>query len=81
SVCICVEKETDFAFAGKRHCTFETITLAPIQAKLIDVGMLTGQEREWVDAYHAEVRSKLSPLLQHDACAHAYLIRETEPLQ
>lgn len=34
SVCVCVEKETEHNFAGKRSCTFETITMAPIQAKV-----------------------------------------------
>lgn len=34
SVCICVEKKTQHNFAGKRSCTFETITMAPIQAKV-----------------------------------------------
>lgn len=34
SVCVCVEKETAHNFAGKRSCTFETITMAPIQTKV-----------------------------------------------
>ncbi|CAN0157101.1 unnamed protein product, partial [Laminaria digitata] len=34
NVCICVEKATAHNFAGKRSCTFETITMAPIQAKV-----------------------------------------------
>lgn len=34
SVCICVEKETTHNFGGKRSCTFETITMAPIQTKV-----------------------------------------------
>lgn len=33
-MCVCVEKETEHNFAGKRSCTFETITMAPIQAKV-----------------------------------------------
>ncbi|CAM9226800.1 unnamed protein product [Choristocarpus tenellus] len=80
SVCICVEKKTDFTFAGRRRCTFETITWAPIQNKLIDVSMLTEVEREWLDNYHAKVRSNLLPLMCHNQLAQEYLLRETEPL-
>lgn len=34
SICICVEKKTAHNFGGKRSCTFETITMAPIQTKV-----------------------------------------------
>ncbi|CAM9181008.1 unnamed protein product [Ectocarpus sp. 6 AP-2014] len=81
NVCICVEKKTQHNFAGKRSCTFETITMAPIQTKLIDVSMLTTQEREWLDDYHATVLATLGPLLKDNAEAFAYLVRETRPLE
>ena len=32
---------------------FETLTLAPIDRRLIDVGLLSEAERHWLDAYHA----------------------------
>ncbi|RLO09730.1 hypothetical protein DYB28_006356, partial [Aphanomyces astaci] len=50
-----------------KFCTFETITLIPIQRKLIDVTELTAHEIAWVDTYHADVRAKLSPLLEGGA--------------
>ncbi|RHY30515.1 hypothetical protein DYB32_004251 [Aphanomyces invadans] len=62
-------------------CTFETITMIPIQRKFIDASVLTRDEIAWVDAYHAEVRAKLSPLLQDAPSALAYLERETRPLE
>eukprot|EP00752_Nemacystus_decipiens_P008249 g7376.t1 len=81
SVCICVEKKTRHNFAGKRSCAFETITMAPIQAKLIDATLLTVDERKWLDDYHATVRATLGPLLKDsDRDAYAYLVRETRPL-
>ncbi|MFN3198640.1 MAG: aminopeptidase P family protein [Bradymonadia bacterium] len=43
--------------------SFETLTLAPIDRRLIDTAMLTESERAWVDAYHARVREALSPHL------------------
>eukprot|EP00752_Nemacystus_decipiens_P016215 g14500.t1 len=81
NICICVEKETRHNFAGKRSCTFETITMAPIQTKLIDATLLTAEERGWLDDYHATVLATLGPLLKDsDRDAYAYLVRETRPL-
>jgi Xaa-Pro aminopeptidase len=42
---------------------FETLTLAPIDRRLILVDELSHVERNWLDAYHARVRLSLSPLL------------------
>jgi Xaa-Pro aminopeptidase len=48
---------------------FETLTLAPIDRRLIDVSLLTDAERGWVDAYHARVREALAPRLSGDDLA------------
>lgn len=46
---------------------FETLTLAPIDTRLVEPGMLTAEEAAWLDGYHARVLSDLSPLLSgHD---------------
>lgn len=45
---------------------FETLTLAPLDKRLIVTDLLTGQERGWVDAYHARVLSEVGPLLDGD---------------
>ena len=42
---------------------FEQLTLAPLDRRLIDVGLLTPGERAYVDAYHAKVVEKVGPLL------------------
>ncbi len=47
---------------------FETLTLAPIDLRLVDPGLMTPTEREWLDRYHARVRDTLSPLLDAPAC-------------
>jgi len=39
---------------------FETLTLAPIDRRLIAVEMLDAEELAWADAYHARVRAELS---------------------
>lgn len=40
---------------------FETITLAPIDQRLIAVGLLDVSERGWLDQYHARVYKTLAP--------------------
>ena len=35
--------------------SFETLTLAPYDRRLIDIGLLTDEETDWLDAYHARV--------------------------
>jgi Xaa-Pro aminopeptidase len=42
---------------------FETLTLAPIDRRLIDVQMLNQAERDWLNAYHARVRAEVRPHL------------------
>ncbi len=57
---------------------FETLTLAPLDRRLIDVERLTPAERGWVDGYHAAVRAAVTPEL--DAAEVDYLARVTAPL-
>jgi Xaa-Pro aminopeptidase len=42
---------------------FETLTFAPIDLRLIEASELTKSEKDWLNAYHHEVYTKLSPLL------------------
>lgn len=42
---------------------FESITMAPLERELIEVALLTENEREWVNSYHADVFAKISPQL------------------
>ena len=46
--------------------TFENITWAPIDTRLIDVSMLSENEKSWLNHYHAQVFEKLSPHLEGD---------------
>ena len=64
--------------AEKTLNAFETLTLAPIDQRLIDMRLLTAKERAWVDAYHARVREEISPLL--DAPTLSWLEAATKPL-
>ena len=57
---------------------FETLTLCPIDRNLIDVDMLTNEEREWLDTYHACVMKENAPHL--DEVDRKWLERATQPL-
>ncbi|MBU1385777.1 MAG: aminopeptidase P family protein [Alphaproteobacteria bacterium] len=57
---------------------FEQLTFAPLDRKLIDVALLTADERAYVDAYHAETLAKVGPLL--DGEAKAWLEAACAPL-
>ena len=46
---------------------FETLTLAPIDRRLIVPDLLDPPERAWLDAYHARVAEALAPLLPDPA--------------
>ncbi len=49
--------------AEQRMLGFETLTFAPIERRLIDVGLLGESERRWLDGYHAEVLDRIGPVL------------------
>ncbi|WP_407492550.1 aminopeptidase P family protein [Pseudooceanicola sp. MF1-13] len=42
---------------------FETLTWVPIDRNLIDTSLLTPEERDWIDSYHATCRDKIGHLL------------------
>ena len=57
---------------------FETLTLAPIDRRLVVKAMLTDEERAQFDAYHARVRAVIGPQLP--AAARNWLAEVTAPL-
>ncbi|MDF2902049.1 MAG: X-Pro aminopeptidase, partial [Phenylobacterium sp.] len=58
---------------------FETLTLAPMDRRLIVVEMLTPQERAQMDAYHARVLAVVGPRLEQ-ADVRAWLEEACAPL-
>ncbi len=46
---------------------FETLTLAPIDRRLVLTSLLSAGERLWLDRYHARVATLLSPLVSERA--------------
>jgi Xaa-Pro aminopeptidase len=58
--------------------SFETLTLAPIDRRLIDAGAMTTAELDWLNAYHARVYDILAPTL--DAATAEWLRHSTETI-
>jgi len=68
----------EIAGAEKPLNAFETLTLAPIDRRLIDLDMISVDERHWLDAYHARVRREVRPHL--DPATQLWLDAATAPL-
>jgi len=64
--------------AEKKLLAFETLTLAPIDRRLVLPSHLTLEELGWLDRYHARVRDEIAPLV--DASTRAWLQAATAPL-
>ena len=58
---------------------FRDLTLAPIDRRLVDVALLTPEERDWWNSYHARVAAEIGPLL-NDPAERAWLARACAPL-
>ncbi|MFN3468923.1 MAG: aminopeptidase P family protein [Novosphingobium sp.] len=56
-------EQRDIPGAEGAFLGFETLTFAPIARDLVDLALLSAEEREWLDAYHARVREVLAPQL------------------
>ncbi|HXV31413.1 MAG TPA: aminopeptidase P family protein [Sinorhizobium sp.] len=58
---------------------FDTLTFCPIDRRLVLPALLTGEELAWLNAYHAETREKLMPLLT-DEETRAWLATATQAI-
>jgi Xaa-Pro aminopeptidase len=55
---------TESTVGGGRFLEFETLTLAPIDLRLIEETLLTTAERDWLNAYHKRVWTEIGPQLK-----------------
>jgi Xaa-Pro aminopeptidase len=66
------------AGAEKHLLAFETLTLAPIDRRLIMTRLMTAKERNWINSYQARVQEMVAPLL--DAPDKKWLAAATRPI-
>ena len=73
------EKPTRFKYGDKPYLGFEHVTMVPMCRKLVDVGLLTDTERQYLDAYHREVLDKTQGYFDKDEKTRDWLERECAP--
>ncbi|KAF9591681.1 hypothetical protein IFM89_005553 [Coptis chinensis] len=78
NVLVVKDANTEFNFGDKGYLCFEHITWAPYQKKLMDLSLLSADEIEWVNTYHANCKEILAPYL--DESEMAWLEKATEPV-
>ncbi|KAI6700175.1 hypothetical protein NL676_014499 [Syzygium grande] len=78
NVLVVNEADTKFNFDDKGYLSFEHITWALYQSKLIDLSLLTPEEIDWLNTYHSKCRETLAPYL--DDAEMAWLKKATEPV-
>jgi Xaa-Pro aminopeptidase len=75
---VLVTEPTKLPGADRETMGFETLTLTPIDRRLIVKEMLTADEAQWLDGYHARVAAALGTDLDDEA--RAWLKHATAPL-
>jgi Xaa-Pro aminopeptidase len=54
---------------GQPYLEFETLTMCPIDTRLVDLRILTPVERKWLNDYHKLVAKKLAPFMDKSELA------------
>ena len=63
---VLVTELTEVPGGDRKMMSFETLTLAPMDRRLIDADELTTDEFDWLNAYHARVYDTLVPFLDSE---------------
>lgn len=73
---------TKYNFKDRGFLAFDSLTLVPIQTKMLNPLMLTADEVEWLDTYHQACRDVIGRALEEQGrdLALQWLLRETQPL-
>ncbi len=68
-----VEQTQETAFGN--YLYFETVTLCPIDTRLVEKSLLNDNEVAWLNAYHAKVRDSLQNHV--NGAAREWLLKAT----
>ena len=71
-------RKVDIPGSERSMLEFETLTLAPIDRTIIDVKLLNGAEKDWLNDYHQTVFAALSAQL--DDPTREWLDEATKPI-
>lgn len=75
---VLVSEAAPVAGAEKPLNAFETLTLAPLDRRLVVSEMLSAEELAWLNTYHGQVRDALTPLV--DTPVRGWLEAATAPI-
>lgn len=73
------EVETPHKFGEKPYLGFERVTMTPHCRKLVDMSLLSDDEKAFINDYHKEVFEKTSKFFEKDELTMKWLKRETAP--
>ncbi|KAL5121782.1 hypothetical protein ACEQ8H_000469 [Pleosporales sp. CAS-2024a] len=73
------EVETKHKFGDKPYLGFEHVTMTPHCRNLVDMSLLTDDEKKFLNDYHKEVFDKTSKFFENDSLTMDWLKRETAP--
>lgn len=81
-VVVITKAQTPYNFNNRGFLCFETVTLVPIQTKMILTELLTQDEINHLNLYHKKCRDVIGPILEKDGLIEAkeWLWKETEPI-
>ena len=74
------EEATQHRWRGKSFLAFDSLTLVPLQRRMLDAELLGAEDVAFVNSYHAAVRAALAPQAEGDAAFLARLGAATAPL-
>lgn len=73
-------KKTKHNFAGATYLGFDRLTYVPIDMRMILPELLSSREVKWVDDYHNDTWTVISPLLAEESPEREWLWSKTRPL-
>lgn len=74
-----IENQVEIVENRPGFCAFASLTLIPIDLSQVELHLLSEQEKQWLDAYHQQVREALLPRVDSDA--RQWLEEATAPIR
>ncbi|KAK4448596.1 peptidase M24, structural domain-containing protein [Podospora aff. communis PSN243] len=73
------EVKTENSFGDKPYLGFEHVTMVPYCRNLIDVSLLTEDEKKWLNDSNKQILANTEHFFKDDPVTHKWLLRETQP--
>lgn len=80
NIIMVTEIKTKNNFGGTPYYGFENVTMVPYCNNMIEISLLTKEEKDWINAKNKETLEKTQGLVACDELAVAWLKRNTQPI-